>query len=140
MYRLIYKSRSSAAIDRDTIMDILHVASDKNKARDLTGALIATRAHFLQVLEGDFDRLNEIFTSIARDPRHTEIQLVAFGPAEKRLFEGWNMRGIGTFDLNTELEAQLRRKYGEEEGGVNLPVEEWSALSIMHDVRMMQEG
>ncbi|NLP04649.1 BLUF domain-containing protein [Candidatus Fermentibacteria bacterium] len=116
----------------------VHIASDKNRDRGITGALIATRDHFLQVLEGDFGPVNEIFASIARDPRHEDIQLVAFGPADSRLVEGWNMRGFGVFDLNKELETQLRNKYGEEAGGVRFSVEEWSALGIMHDVSMMQ--
>ena len=27
--------------------------------------------------------------------------------------------------------------YGEEEGGVRFPTEEWSALSLMHDIKLM---
>jgi hypothetical protein len=137
MYRLIYKSRSSVTIDRGIVRDILHASLDRNREADVTGALLATSTHFLQVLEGDFDEVNETFQRIARDTRHSQLKLVSFGPEEKRLFEGWAMRGFGIFDLNRELEAQLKEKYGEEEGGVRFPTDEWAALALTRDVSMM---
>ena len=137
MHRLIYKSRCSVRLDREVVRGILHESSEQNRASGLTGALIATDTHFLQVLEGGFSELNDTFSRILQDGRHTDIQLISFAPAASRLFEGWAMRGLGVFDLNRELEDELKSKYGEEEGSVCFPVEEWSALAIINDVHMM---
>ena len=30
-------------------------------------------------------------------------------------------------------------KYGEEEGGIHFPLEEWQALAMINDIKMMQE-
>lgn len=49
------------------------------------------------------------------------------------------MRGIGVFDLNKEVEASLINKYGEEEGGIRFPLEEWAALALINDLKMVRE-
>lgn len=139
MYRLVYKSTSAEPIDRDTVRRILHSSMEMNRMHGVTGALLATSTHFLQVIEGDFDKLNETFTRILKDERHHTVRIVHFGPAGRRLFEDWAMRGFGVFNLNRDLEARLKEKYGEEDGGVRFPEEEWSALSLVFDVNMMDE-
>ena len=140
MYRLIYKSTSSRQrLTRRDVRDILHSSMELNRESGLNGALLATKTHFLQVLEGDFDSVNETFGRIAADERHHTVRIIHFGPAASSLFEGWAMRGFGIFDLNKELEDDLRRKYGEEEGGIRFPLEEWSALSLIFDVNMMSD-
>jgi hypothetical protein len=105
----------------------------------LTGVLLASRTHFLQVLEGNFEDVNAVFRRIARDDRHTELSIVSFSVVDTRLFGGWGMRGIGAFDFNRSIEAELMDKYGQEEGGIHFPLEEWHALTMINDIKMMQE-
>ncbi|HBH27982.1 MAG: BLUF domain-containing protein [Desulfofustis sp. PB-SRB1] len=137
MYRLTYKSKSSGPINKETLRDILYASMESNRLHGVTGALLATHSHYLQVLEGDFAGVNETFLRIARDPRHDTLELVAFGPVTRRLFDKWNMKAFGIFDLNKELADQLMEKYGEENGGVRFPIQEWAALSLIFDVSMM---
>ena len=140
MYRLIYKSRSILVeVDMETINDIVERSKDLNRKDQISGALIATRTHFLQVLEGEFAPVNQTFFRIASDSRHENLELVSFNQVEKRLFEGWVMKGFGIFDLNSDLEAMLKKKFGVEEGGVRLPTEEWAALSLMHDINLIHQ-
>jgi hypothetical protein len=47
------------------------------------------------------------------------------------------MRGIGAFDFNKDIERQLMDKYGEEDGGIHFPLEEWQALAMLNDIKMM---
>ena len=72
---------------------------------------------------------------IVRDDRHEAIELISFSPTETRLFSGWNMRGIGVFNLNQDIETELVSKYGEEDGTVRFPIEEWEALSMINEVQ-----
>lgn len=139
MYRLIYKSTSAKPIDRDTVRHLLHSSMEMNRKHGVTGALLATSTRFLQVIEGEFNALNDTFRRILEDERHHTIKIIHFAPAGRRLFEDWAMRGFGVFNLNRDLEARLRDKYGEEEGSVRFPEEEWSALSLVFDVNMMDE-
>ncbi|MCG8426439.1 MAG: BLUF domain-containing protein [Chromatiales bacterium] len=139
MYRLIYKSRIKVTVDWDLITDILHSFEKVNSEHDVNGVLLATNTHFLQVLEGRFEDVNEIFMKTVCDSRHTIIRLISFHVIDARLFSGWGMRGIGVFDFNKNLERQLIEKYGEEEGGIKFPLEEWMVLAMIHDIKMVHD-
>ena len=135
MYRLIYKSRSTQPIEWDFVNELIGTSKSNNEETGISGVLLATRTHFLQVLEGEFDDINRLFMRIARDPRHEEVQLVSFGCVESRLFGGWTMHAIGIFNFNQELIDDLVRHYGEEEGSVRFPVEDWKVLALISDLR-----
>jgi hypothetical protein len=136
MYRLIYKSRSMQALDWDIVRDITTSSEANNQKCGVTGVLIASRTHFLQVLEGNFESVNSVFRRISVDKRHSELSLVSFSVVDARLFGGWGMRGIGAFDFNKRIEDGLKRKYGEEEGGIHFPLEEWQVLAMINDIKM----
>ncbi len=139
MYRLIYKSRSETPIDWKMVREILHTSEQHNTEDHLSGVLLASSRHFMQVIEGPFEKVNDTFMRIARDPRHSAIKLVSFGTIDARMFSDWSMRGIGIFDLNKELEARLIDKYGQESGGLHFPLEEWMALAMIHDLNMVSD-
>lgn len=136
MYRLIYKSRANQRIDWTMVTELVNKSEEKNQDAGITGVLLATDTHFLQVLEGGFDEVNELFMHIVRDTRHDHVQLIAFDCVESRLFGGWAMHAVGVFDFNQELIDDLTGQYGEEEGGVRLPVEDWKVLAMISDLRM----
>lgn len=137
MNRLIYKSRSAKEIDWDFVKEISDKSYENNSLVDVSGVLLASRSHFLQVLEGRFEDVNTVFRRIVRDDRHAEMTLIAFTTIDARLFSEWGMRGIGTFNLNVKIEKELMNIYGEEEGGVRFPLEEWKALSLFQDIKMI---
>jgi hypothetical protein len=136
MYRLIYKSRAKDPIDWEMVGELIGRSEEKNQDSGITGVLLATDTHFLQVLEGSFDKVNELFMRIVRDPRHDQVQLIAFDCVETRLYGGWAMHGVGVFDFNRGLIDDLISQYGEEEGGVRFPVEDWKVLALISDLRM----
>ncbi len=139
MYRIIYKSRSVKPLDWDIVKSIMSESEKRNEACGVTGVLLASRTHFLQTLEGKFEDVNAVFRRIARDDRHEELNLIGFSVVDARLFGGWGMRGIGAFDFNLNIEAELKHKYGEEEGGIRFPLEEWQALAMINDIKMIRE-
>lgn len=139
MYRIIYKSRSVVPLDWDLVRSITQASEASNDNLGVTGVLLASRTHFLQVMEGNFEDVNSVFRRIARDDRHTELSIVSFSVVDARLFGGWGMRGIGAFDFNKSIETELKNKYGEEDGGIHFPLEEWQALSMINDIKMMRD-
>ena len=135
MYRLIYKSRSKTPADWDLVNSIIGSSREGNAELDVSGVLLATRSHFLQVLEGSFEKVNELYYTIVKDSRHDQVQLISFTCAEERIFASWTMHGIGVFNFNRELAERLRQTYGEEDGDVRFPTEEWRALALIADIR-----
>ena len=136
MYRLIYKSRANQRINWDFVNELVSGSGDSNQEAGITGVLLATETHFLQVLEGGFDEVNELFMHIVRDPRHDDIKLIAFDCVESRLFGGWAMHGVGIFNYQQSLIDDLIEQYGDEEGSVRFPVEDWKVLALISDLRM----
>ena len=135
MYRLIYKSRCCTKIDWALVKSILDTSAARNNRESITGVLLATETHFLQVVEGSFDKVNALFLRVARDTRHKELQIISFTCVEHRLFGGWDMHGVGLFKFEETMAKRLKAKYGEEEGGVYFPIDEWRALALIEDIR-----
>lgn len=139
MYRLIYKSKSIQEIEWQTVEDILHASEKGNEAHEISGLLLSTNTHFLQIIEGKYEDVNDIFMKIARDERHNQIKLICFEVIDARLFSGWGMRGIGIFNFNKDIEKMLMDKYGEEDGSIRFPLEAWRVLSLVNDINMVQQ-
>jgi hypothetical protein len=137
MYRIIYKSRSVQPLSWDIIRDISKKSEFHNESCGVTGVLLASRSHFMQALEGNFESINSVFRRIARDERHCELSIIGFSVVDSRLFGSWVMRGIGAFDFNKKIEDELKKKYGEEDGGIHFPLEEWQALAMINDIQMI---
>lgn len=100
------------------IDEILNVARVRNRALDITGALVFTGEHFAQYLEGPSKALEELMTDIRADNRHTALQIVATERFSERLIPNWGMAYQGTSrfvaDLvdaaRTENQPQASRK------------------------------
>lgn len=132
---LIYKSRSTGLVNRGLVDSILASSTRNNPEKGITGVLIATETHFLQVLEGEFDTLNATFERIARDTRHDNLQLISFAEIEERQFGDWAMHGIGLFDLNSDLILKLCQKFGNDNGNVRFPR---TAAEVMELLNMLK--
>jgi hypothetical protein len=135
---LIYKSRCKGVADWALVESILASSLRHNPANGITGVLVVTETHFLQVLEGGFEPLNATFERIARDPRHEKTQLISFSGIKERRFNDWAMHGIGLFDLNKELKLSLSLKFGEEDGNVRLPCTNHEVMDLLN--MLLSEG
>lgn len=131
---VIYKSRCKGLANWDLVESILEASTKNNSANAITGVLVATETHFLQMLEGEFVALNATLERISHDARHHEVQLISFGECEERRFGDWGMHGIGLFDLNQELAAKLCSKFGEDNGNVRFPSTEHEVIELLNMV------
>jgi len=118
LHSLIYKSRCKGSANWDLVDSILASSAQNNPANGITGVLVASEMHFLQVLAGEYESQNATFERISRDKRHDKVQLISFTEIEQRKFADWAMRGIGLFDLNHKLAVRLCKTFGEDSGNV----------------------
>jgi hypothetical protein len=88
---LVYMSRPFG-FDDATLNAILHAARRLNKRDRITGALIARRDVYLQLLEGPHEAVTACYSRILRDGRHVEVACLLFGATHARLFPDWDMR------------------------------------------------
>lgn len=95
LMRLIYFSETNFPIagaqGRDMFRKILEASARHNIERGLTGALVFDWDHFLQVLEGEREKVSQTFVGIAQDRRHKRVTLVDASIIDRRQFSSWSM-------------------------------------------------
>ncbi len=91
MIRLIYKSTPQNEMSAAEISGILSVARRKNAKDGITGILIYHNGQFLQVLEGEADKVDACMERVSHDKRHADISVLNRAPAKTRAFSKWLM-------------------------------------------------
>ncbi len=99
----MYASRAATAIDQDGLRAILLKSKANNPALGVTGVLCFSEGIFLQVLEGGRRAINQLYNQIARDPRHSDVELLCFDEIGERRFAGWSMGQVNMSRLNPGL-------------------------------------
>jgi hypothetical protein len=94
---LLYVSRSLLRLPEEAgeVDRIAAVARRENERLAVTGALVFTRAHFAQVLEGEKDAVDTLMQRIRADSRHESVTVVSQGGRDGRLFPRWSMAYSG---------------------------------------------
>ena len=135
IYRLIYRSRATEPIDQNLVRSIEKVSVQNNERLGISGLLIATERQFFQVLEGPIEAINQLYCTIAKDPRHTDLILISYGLVPNREFSDWKMKGIGLGLLSRFLVENLKKKYGvREDGDLRLPEDEYMTFAFLYDI------
>ena len=88
---LTYASRSAECFHEHEIPDLLQQARVANAKQEITGMLLYISGSFLQVLEGQPEMVDGVFSRILCDKRHTQVTLIAKESIPERAFEGWTM-------------------------------------------------
>lgn len=88
----LYRSVARDDLGYDDIHSIVAEARLRNSKFALTGCLHHEDGLFFQWLEGPKDALDAVIAMIRKDPRHTEMTDLAYGPLPQRHFAQWTMR------------------------------------------------
>lgn len=103
LIRLLYVSRAVDKNDKAAIDAILASARSHNPENGITGVLCYGGGIFLQAIEGGRGAVNELYSHIIRDARHTEVQLLHYEEITERRFGGWTMGQVNLAKLNTSI-------------------------------------
>ncbi|HPG61373.1 MAG TPA: BLUF domain-containing protein [Casimicrobium sp.] len=106
LVRLIYASHLVAPLAKTDAQQILSASLRRNNGLGVTGYLCVSATHALQCLEGPRDAVNTVYNLVAADPRHTNVTLLRYVEAWRRLFPVWDM-GF-TSDLATAAPESAR--------------------------------
>lgn len=91
MYEIVYCSLASQDLNEDDISDILKSAHEFNSKNNITGCLLYHNREFIQILEGDKEKIQDLYSIIYQDDRHKDIIMLAEGEKEERVFNDWSM-------------------------------------------------
>lgn len=117
---LLYQSRSTCTVTPNIMASILGTSRVNNSNAGLTGFLHYESGHFLQYLEGEDAPLEKCVERINQDSRHSDIEFISDGQAQKRYFPHWDMGApepgslslgeILDFDINSQSLATLDKE------------------------------
>lgn len=89
---MLYRSRATVPFGATELFDLVKGARRRNRLRSVTGALFFEDGQFYQWIEGPEQAVSPLFTTIGRDPRHSDIEVLSVGPTDTRVFADWNLR------------------------------------------------
>ncbi len=91
LYEIIYRSTARFDFTDDDLKNILDWSHTYNNENGLTGCLLYHEGQFLQMLEGEFQVVLDLYEKIKKDSRHRDFLLLHMQEAEQRVFSKWTM-------------------------------------------------
>lgn len=88
---LTYTSLARLDLEAEDLEAIHRTAREVNALDGITGLLIFNGTHFLQIVEGAPNAVDELLERLRRDPRHSGVEVRDERPIDKRSFGSWSM-------------------------------------------------
>ena len=88
---LTYTSLARLDLDSSDIEAIHRTAREANALEGISGLLIFNGTHFLQIIEGAPDAIDELVERLRRDPRHSGFEVRDERQISERSFADWSM-------------------------------------------------
>ena len=103
LLQVVYCSAATDELTLDKVEDLLRVSQRRNARLGITGMLLCAGRSFLQVIEGEKSKVDQLVSAIEKDDRHHNITVIIREPISKRAFGDWSM---GYADLkNVDVET-----------------------------------
>lgn len=124
--QLVYVSNRKKNCTEEEIEKILASCKKNNPPLDITGILLYSDTKFIQLVEGEYKVINDLYTKIKTDPRHDQCRLISIGTIKQKAFPSWHMgaRKVADneVDFKTSISAEDKVKFkdllsGKEEDG-----------------------
>jgi len=91
LLQLIYSSEASPDLVLADFEKMLTEFRVRNQARGITGMLLLVEGVFVQILEGESDRVLALMRSLERDGRHHDLKVFYRNFVAERSFASWSM-------------------------------------------------
>ena len=114
-------SKLDPAIAEGEVAALVAASDARNQNCGLTGALIFTGTHFVQIFEGTPDTVERMLRSLRADERHADLVIIERAPISARRFSRWSIAYAGPSRfigrqvsrvLNDPSPGELRRAAG----------------------------
>jgi hypothetical protein len=88
---LTYTSHAALDLTAEQLEAIHRTARDLNSIEGITGLLVFNGTHFLQVIEGTEQAVDDLVARLRRDPRHSGVEIREQRQITERSFPDWSM-------------------------------------------------
>jgi hypothetical protein len=86
-----YTSLARLDLQASDLEDIHRVARDRNALDGITGLLVFNGTHFLQIIEGSENAIDDLVVRLRSDRRHTGFEIRDQRKVDFRSFPDWSM-------------------------------------------------
>src|SRR6476661_2987458 len=107
---LTYTSLAGLDLEAPDLESIHRTARELNALEGITGLLIFNGTHFLQVIEGDPQAIDDLVERLRRDPRHSSVEIRDEHQIEQRSFPDWSMELVRVSASYFEAKETLSEK------------------------------
>ena len=91
VHQVIYRSKAAQLLTEDEVARLVARARVYNEAHAITGVLLHSGPHFVQVLEGNQASVERLFRRVSHDSRHAGVSLLFNEAVPARQFPTWSM-------------------------------------------------
>lgn len=91
MYRLIYVSSATASMNEDELWKLLETSRTNNTKMDITGILLYAEGSIIQMLEGEKEKVEALYSQISEDAKHQGLIKLLAEFTTHRDFPDWSM-------------------------------------------------
>ncbi len=103
LVRCLYASRVATPMPGAALDQILVQSHRNNPRRGITGLLCYASGVFVQVLEGGRDEVCDLYNTIVRDDRHSQVRMLVYEEIAERRFGSWTMGQVDLKAVNPSL-------------------------------------
>ena len=108
---LTYTSLARLDLQSSDLEEIHRSARELNALDGITGLLVFNGTHFLQIVEGSRDAIEDLLERLRRDPRHSGLEVRDERKIQARSFPDWSMELVrvnaGYFDARDTIADRL---------------------------------
>ena len=97
---------TALGLSREQVNGILETCARNNVEQGITGLLLYNGRNFLQLLEGNSEKLDELMSMIETDKRHEGVLVMHKGEVEQRDCPDWAMKLIS---ISEAIEVRQQR-------------------------------
>lgn len=108
IYTLTYESEIVKPMSEHEMGNLLEQSRKNNKRDNITGCLIYYMGGFIQVLEGDREKVSALYKKIKMDGRHKNIHMFSEDANVERSFPNWGM-AYYPIDANTTNKSEFEQ-------------------------------
>jgi Sensors of blue-light using FAD len=105
---LTYTSLASLDLTSDDVDSILQTARAANALDGITGLLVFNGTHFMQVVEGAPNAIDDLVDRLRRDPRHSGVEIRDERAINERFFPDWTMELVRVKSRYQDASLELR--------------------------------
>jgi hypothetical protein len=112
-----YTSLARLDLQSSDLEDIHRTAREQNALDGITGLLVFNGTHFLQIVEGSEEAIEDLVERLRKDPRHTGFEIRDQRRIESRSFPDWSMELVrvkaGYFEARETISDKLPKSVPE---------------------------